>query len=67
MRTASSLPIPGRKATGSRAAVKIFQDALTPEEMNQLVASGLVCNLEVEIPDAGPYQLRIAAWDASRQ
>jgi hypothetical protein len=65
----------GLKSTDTRkgesnwisSSSKIFQDALTPEEMNRLVASGLVCNLEVEIPDAGPYQLRIAAWDASRQ
>ena len=46
---------------------KTFKDAMTPDEMNQLVASGLVYNMEVEIPDPGPYQLRIAVWDANSQ
>jgi VWFA-related protein len=46
---------------------KTFSAAVTPDEMNQLIASGLVYNLEVEIPKPGPYQLRVAAWDANAE
>jgi hypothetical protein len=46
---------------------KTFSAAITPDEMNQLIASGLVYNLEVEIPKPGPYQLRVAAWDANAE
>ena len=46
---------------------KTFSAAMTPEEMNQLIASGLVYNLEVEIQKPGPCQLRVAAWDANAE
>jgi hypothetical protein len=46
---------------------KTFSTVMTPAEMNQLVASGLVYNQEVEIPKPGPYQLRVAAWDANAE
>jgi hypothetical protein len=44
---------------------RTFRPAMTPEEMNQTVASGLVYNFEIGIPKPGPYQLRVAAWDAN--
>jgi hypothetical protein len=46
---------------------RTFRVAMTPEEMNQTVASGLVYNFEIEIPKPGPYQLRVAAWDANAE
>jgi VWFA-related protein len=46
---------------------KTFSAAMMPDEMNQIIASGLVYNLEIEIPKPGPYQLRVAAWDANSE
>ncbi|HXB70771.1 MAG TPA: VWA domain-containing protein [Candidatus Acidoferrales bacterium] len=46
---------------------KTFAGAIAPAEMNRIVASGLVYTLEIEIPKPGPYQLRIAAWDANSE
>jgi 5-hydroxyisourate hydrolase-like protein (transthyretin family) len=46
---------------------RTFRPAMTPEEMNQTVASGLVYNFEIGIPKPGPYQLRVAAWDANAE
>jgi hypothetical protein len=46
---------------------RTFSVPMTPEEMNQTVASGLLYNFEIEIPKPGPYQLRVAAWDANAQ
>ncbi len=46
---------------------KIFSAAMTADEMNQLVGSGLVYNLEIEIPKPGSYQLRVAARDANSE
>jgi VWFA-related protein len=46
---------------------KTFSAAMTPDEMNQIIASGLVYNLDIEIPQPGPYQLRVAAWDANSE
>jgi hypothetical protein len=46
---------------------RIFSMAMTPDEMHQTVASGLVYNFEIEIAKPGPYQLRVAAWDANAE
>jgi len=40
---------------------------MAPDEMHQTVASGLVYNFEIEIQKPGPYQLRVAAWDANAE
>ncbi|HZL56491.1 MAG TPA: VWA domain-containing protein [Bryobacteraceae bacterium] len=62
--------VAGAYGSNSEAAVgsdKTFSIARTPEEMNQIVASGLVYGLDIEIPNPGPYQLRVAARDANSQ
>ncbi len=46
---------------------RTFSVAMAPAEMNQTVDSGLVYNFEIEIPKPGPYQLRVAAWDANAE
>jgi VWFA-related protein len=46
---------------------RTFKPVMTTEEMNQTVASGLVYSFEIEIPKPGPYQLRVAAWDANAE
>jgi len=46
---------------------RTFSVAMTPDEMNRTVASGLVYNFEIGIPKPGPYQLRVAAWDANAE
>jgi VWFA-related protein len=46
---------------------RIFSVAMTPDEMHQTVAAGLVYNFEIEIAKPGPYQLRVAAWDANAE
>jgi VWFA-related protein len=46
---------------------KTFSVAMTPDEMNQVVASGLVYGFEIAILQPGPYQLRVAAWDANSE
>jgi VWFA-related protein len=46
---------------------RTFNAAMTRDEMRQTVASGLVYNFEIEIPKPGPYQLRVAAWDANAE
>jgi hypothetical protein len=44
---------------------RTFRVAMTPDEMNQTLASGLLYGFEIEIMRPGPYQLRVAAWDAN--
>jgi VWFA-related protein len=46
---------------------KTFTVTLTTEEMNQIVTSGLVYGLDIELEKPGPYQLRVAAWDANAE
>jgi hypothetical protein len=46
---------------------RTFRVAMTPDEMNQTAASGLVYNFEIGIAKPGPYQLRVAAWDANAE
>jgi hypothetical protein len=46
---------------------RTFSVAITPDEMNQIVASGLVYGFEFAILQPGPYQLRVAAWDANSE
>ncbi len=46
---------------------RVFSVAMTPEEMNRTVDSGLLYDFEIEIPKPGPYQLRVAAWDANAE
>ena len=46
---------------------RTFSVAMTPDEMNQIVASGLVYGFEFAILQPGPYQLRVAAWDANSE
>jgi hypothetical protein len=38
---------------------RTFRVAMTPEEMNQTLASGLLYDFEIEIMRPGPYQLRV--------
>jgi VWFA-related protein len=42
-----------------------FSLEITASELSEILASGLVYGLDVQIPKPGPYQLRVAAWDAS--
>ena len=46
---------------------RTFSVAITPDEMNQIVASGLVYGFEFAILQPGPYQLRVAVWDANSE
>jgi VWFA-related protein len=46
---------------------RTFSPVMTAEEMNQILASGLAYGFEIEIPKPGPYQLRVAAWDANSE
>jgi VWFA-related protein len=46
---------------------KTFTAAMTSEEMNQIITSGLVYGLDIELENPGPYQLRVAAWDANAE
>ncbi len=46
---------------------KTFTAAMTSEEMNQTIASGLVYGLDIELENPGPYQLRVAALDANAE
>lgn len=46
---------------------RTFRVAMTPDEMNQTLASGLLYGFEIEIMRPGPYQLRVAAWDANSE
>ena len=43
---------------------KTFNAPVTAGEMEQLVESGLVYGLDVEVPKPGPYQFRVAVRDA---
>jgi hypothetical protein len=40
---------------------------MTRDEMNQTLSSGLLYGFEIEIVRQGPYQLRVAAWDANSE
>lgn len=46
---------------------KNFTTTMTPEQTNQLAASGLLYGLDTVVPKPGPYQLRVAVWDAATQ
>jgi VWFA-related protein len=46
---------------------RTFHVAMAPDEMNRTVASGLMYGFEIEILQPGPYQLRVAAWDANSE
>jgi VWFA-related protein len=46
---------------------RTFRVAMTPDEMNQTLTSGLLYGFEIEIMRPGPYQLRVAAWDANSE
>ena len=46
---------------------RTFHTEMAPDEMNQTIASGLMYGFEIEILQPGPYQLRVAAWDANSQ
>lgn len=46
---------------------KTFSASMTADEMNRIVASGLVYDLDVEVPQPGPYQFRTAVWDANSE
>ena len=46
---------------------RTFSVAMTQDEMYRTVTSGLVYNFEIGIPKPGPYQLRVAAWDANSE
>jgi VWFA-related protein len=49
------------------SSYRTFSVAMTPDEMNQIVASGLVYGFEFAILQPGPYQLRVAAWDVNSE
>ncbi len=44
---------------------KTFSASMTADEMNGIVASGLVYGLDAAIPKPGPYQFRVAVRDAN--
>lgn len=44
---------------------RVFTTTTGPEEINQILTSGLVYSLDVAVPKPGPYQLRVAVWDAN--
>jgi VWFA-related protein len=44
---------------------RTFSPSMTADEMDQIVASGLVYGLDVEAPKPGPYQFRVAVRDAN--
>jgi VWFA-related protein len=46
---------------------RTFHVAMTPDEANGILASGLLYGFEMEILRSGPYQLRVAAWDANSE
>ena len=46
---------------------KSFSSAMTPDEMNQIVASGLLYGFDIDISKPGPLQLRVAAWDPNSE
>ncbi|HZL57974.1 MAG TPA: VWA domain-containing protein [Bryobacteraceae bacterium] len=46
---------------------KTFSAAMTGDEMSRTIASGLVYNLDIEIPKPGPYQFRVAVRDANSE
>ena len=46
---------------------RTFRAAMTAEERNETLASGLMYDFEIEIRQPGPYQLRVAAWDANSE
>ena len=49
------------------ASDKTFSAELTESEMNQLIASGLVYNMDIAIPKPGGYQFRVAVRDANSE
>ena len=42
---------------------RIFNESVTPAQMQDLLASGLLYGLDIDLPKPGSYQLRVAAWD----
>jgi hypothetical protein len=46
---------------------KTFSAELTESEMNELIASGLVYNMDIAIPKPGGYQFRVAVRDANSE
>jgi VWFA-related protein len=46
---------------------KTFSTELTESEVNQLIASGLVYNMDIAIPKPGGYQFRVAIRDANSE
>ena len=44
---------------------RTFTDTISRELEAELLASGLVYGLDIAIPRPGPYQLRVAVWDAN--
>jgi VWFA-related protein len=44
---------------------RIFAAPMGPEEVNQILTSGLVYSLDVPVPKPGAYQLRVGVWDAN--
>lgn len=57
----------GAKSEVVASSDRTFRVALTPDEMNQTLASGLLYGFEIEISRPGPYQLRVAARDANSE
>jgi hypothetical protein len=49
------------------ASDKTFSAELTETEMNQLIASGLLYNMDIAIPKPGGYQFRVAVRDANSE
>jgi VWFA-related protein len=46
---------------------RTFHAAMTTGEANETVSSGLLYGFEMEILKPGPYQLRVAVWDANSE
>lgn len=46
---------------------KKFGTVMSPAEMTQIVASGVVYGIDIAIPKPGPYQLRVAVLDANSE
>jgi VWFA-related protein len=46
---------------------RTFHVAMAPDEAHETVSTGLLYAFEIEIAHPGPYQLRVAAWDANSE
>lgn len=49
------------------ASDRTFTAEVTPERMKDLIASGMVYDMDIEIPKPGPYQVRTALRDSAAE